>query len=184
MSSYLQVYFFPKKNLQSQYHSMHTVQSHDRATILIFFLLIMLLSAVDLLAPKLRDSSRHPPTNSLPRPFTEHPVPALSASVDRVVEFPDDTEDAGCVMIGWRAHEFSNFAHSLALNILHAYLSESELSVLHSHFVEGGESAEEAHILNSQLPSKCVLAKAKVTNHIRIECRLVGALVSTLLPTV
>jgi hypothetical protein len=56
--------------------------------------------------------------------------------------------------------------------------------VLHSHFVEGGESAEEAHILNSQLPSKCVLAKAKVTNHIRIECRLVGALVSTLLPTV
>ncbi len=115
---------------------------------------------VDLLAPKLRDTSRHPPVGSLPRPFTEHPVPPLSASVDRVVEFPDDTEDAGCVMIGWRAHEFGDFARSLALNILHAYLSESELSVLHSHFVEGGESAEEAHILKSQFPSKYVLTIA------------------------
>ncbi len=115
---------------------------------------------VDLLAPKLRDTSRHPPVGSLPRPFTEHPVPPLSASVDRVVEFPDDTEDAGCVMIGWRAHEFGDFARSLALNILHAYLSESELSVLHSHFVEGGESAEEAQIFKSQFPSKYVLTIA------------------------
>ena len=101
-----------------------------------------LLSAVDKLAPKLADAARHPPVGSLPRPFTEHPVPELAASEDIEVEFPADEEDSGCVMIGWRAHQFGHFGRSLALNILHAYLTESELSVLHSHFVEGSEGEE------------------------------------------
>jgi len=101
-----------------------------------------LLSAVDKLAPKLADAARHPPVGSLPRPFTEHPVPELAASEDIEVEFPADEEDSGCVMIGWRAHQFGHFGRSLALNILHAYLTESELSVLHSHFVEGSEGGE------------------------------------------
>jgi Zn-dependent M16 (insulinase) family peptidase len=40
-------------------------------------------------------------------------------------------------MVAWRGRGFTDYSHTVALNILHAYLSESEVSVLHRHFVEG-----------------------------------------------
>jgi len=94
------------------------------------------LDAVDKLAPKLSAPHRHPPLGSLPRPFSEHPVAPLISSVSESYHFPADEEDSGCVMIGWRAHKFCDFERTVALNLLHAYLTESEVSLLHHHFVE------------------------------------------------
>jgi hypothetical protein len=98
------------------------------------------LSAVDILRPKLSDPSRHPPPGIVPRPFFEHPVPELTEAVDKTVEFPSEVEDSGLVMIGWRACAFRDVKQTLALNVLHAYLSESEVSILHQRFVEGKAS--------------------------------------------
>ena len=107
------------------------------------YLYLPVLSAVDKLKLKMGDASRHPPPASLPRPFFTHPVPPLTESVDKAIEFPADEEDSGCVMVAWRGKGFTDFSHTVALNILHAYLTESEVSILHRLFVEGEGGEEE-----------------------------------------
>ena len=99
------------------------------------------LTAVDKMRHKISDDERRVSTRQ-PRPFFVHPVPPLCASVDKIVTFPAEEEDSGCVMIGWRGRDFNDFSHSVTLSILHAYLSDSEVSILHRHFVQGAGGAD------------------------------------------
>jgi len=83
----------------------------------------------------------HAPSNQ-PRPWFSRPVPPLADSVDVSVEFPSDEEETGCVMVAWRAAPWRQFKEVTALHVLHTYLTESEVSLLHREFVEGGEAGE------------------------------------------
>lgn len=70
------------------------------------------------------------------RPWFTRPIPPIVSSVEEIVEFPDEDESIGEVMIAWRGPEFSEFLEKKATEVLLEYLSDSSVSILSQHMVE------------------------------------------------
>lgn len=84
-----------------------------------------------------------PVSPPLPRTWFVNPVPGTAAAGGDVrVEFASEEADTGTVMLGWRCGWWREFDQAVSLSVLHSYLGESEVSVLHTEFVEGGEDGE------------------------------------------
>ncbi|KAG9302935.1 hypothetical protein G9A89_022352 [Geosiphon pyriformis] len=77
------------------------------------------------------------PLSSYKRPWVESsPVPPITKSIEQVVEFPDEDESIGQIMISWQGPKVNEHLDLMALEILHKYLSDSAISVLQKEFVE------------------------------------------------
>ncbi|PKK78220.1 hypothetical protein RhiirC2_730303 [Rhizophagus irregularis] len=71
------------------------------------------------------------------RPFVDSaPIPLLEKSIQEVVEFPDEDESMGQIVIAWLGPLIDEFLEINALEVLHTYLSDSAASVLQKEFVE------------------------------------------------
>ena len=82
-----------------------------------------------------------PPVNSpFQRPWIDSkPTPELKESVTKTVEFPEEDESSGEVLIGFFGPEFRNITESGALDILLNYLAGSSVSLLENIMVEKEE---------------------------------------------
>ncbi|CAI2171216.1 5030_t:CDS:10 [Funneliformis geosporum] len=71
------------------------------------------------------------------RPFVDSPpIPLLEKSIRDQVEFPDEDENFGQLLISWLGPLVDEFLEIAALEVLHEYLSDSAVSVLQKEFVE------------------------------------------------
>ncbi|CAG8543440.1 8472_t:CDS:10 [Ambispora gerdemannii] len=90
------------------------------------------------------------------RPWVESPaIPPLEKSVEQVIEFPDEDESMGQILIGWQGPKINEFLDLMALEMLHKYLSDSAISVLQKEFVEIAEPL-------------CTEISFHITNYIRV----------------
>ncbi|CAG8536114.1 8053_t:CDS:10 [Ambispora leptoticha] len=93
-----------------------------------------LLRALQSLDERIASKGPLPP---IKRPWVESPaVPPLEKSVVQVVEFPDEGESMGEILIGWQGPKINEFLDLTALEMIHNYLSDSAISVLQKEFVE------------------------------------------------
>ncbi|XP_064101551.1 uncharacterized protein C05D11.1-like [Macrobrachium nipponense] len=76
------------------------------------------------------------PLDPYVRPW-ESPVPPLEHCVDKLVEYPSDTEDTGLVLVAWRGPSaVSEMNDIISMGVLMEYLTHSSVSPLPSIFVE------------------------------------------------
>lgn len=71
------------------------------------------------------------------RPFVDspHDLP-LKETIVKTVDFPDEDESMGEVIIGWIGPESDNTLDNLAVDMVGSYLSESPISLLNKNLVE------------------------------------------------
>ncbi|CAG8678658.1 5107_t:CDS:10, partial [Funneliformis mosseae] len=95
-----------------------------------------LLKTLDPLDKRISEKTK----GSLPthkRPFVDSPpIPLLEKSIRDQVEFPDEDESVGQLLIVWLGPLVDEFLEIVALEVLHEYLSDSAVSVLQKEFVE------------------------------------------------
>ncbi|GES88292.1 metalloenzyme, LuxS/M16 peptidase-like protein [Rhizophagus clarus] len=71
------------------------------------------------------------------RPFVDSaPIQLLEKSIQEEIEFPDEDESMGQVVITWLGPLIDEFLEIKALEILHTYLTDSAASILQKEFVE------------------------------------------------
>ncbi|KAI9139952.1 Metalloenzyme, LuxS/M16 peptidase-like protein [Paraphysoderma sedebokerense] len=71
------------------------------------------------------------------RPWVEsEPIPPFEKTVEEVVEFPDEDESMGTVVIAYRGPHVTEFKELQILDILFTYFTDSAVSTLHKAFVE------------------------------------------------
>ncbi|KAL7748791.1 hypothetical protein RI367_005704 [Sorochytrium milnesiophthora] len=72
-----------------------------------------------------------------PRPWVDSkPSELLKASVTKVVEFPDDEESTGAVVIAYRGYQATDHRKFSSLETLFSYLTDSPVALLNKVFVE------------------------------------------------
>ncbi|KAK3859607.1 hypothetical protein Pcinc_034292 [Petrolisthes cinctipes] len=70
------------------------------------------------------------------RPW-QSPVPPLEASVDKLVQYPSDSEDTGMVLAAWRGpSSVTQYNELISMGVLMEYLTHSSVSPLPIVFVE------------------------------------------------
>ncbi|CAG8436117.1 11827_t:CDS:10 [Scutellospora calospora] len=93
-----------------------------------------LFKVLDPLDERIASKGELPPCK---RPFVDSvPIPLLEKSIQETVEFPDEDESMGRVVIAWLGPTIDEFLDLRALEILYDYLSDSAISVLQKEFVE------------------------------------------------
>ncbi|OBT70395.1 hypothetical protein VE03_00157 [Pseudogymnoascus sp. 23342-1-I1] len=76
------------------------------------------------------------------RPWIESPeTPALKETVLQTVEFPEEDESAGDILVGFLGPDCNDVVQTGALNVLLTYLSGSSISILENTMVEKEELA-------------------------------------------
>lgn len=82
------------------------------------------------------------PNDPFRRPWIESaPTPDLTESVVKVVEFPEEDESAGDILVGFLGPNCNDIIATGALNVLLTYLTGSSISVLENTMVEKEELA-------------------------------------------
>ncbi|CAG8730614.1 14895_t:CDS:10, partial [Racocetra persica] len=93
-----------------------------------------LFKVLDPLDDRIASKGTLPPRK---RPFVDSaPIPLLEKSIQETVEFPDEDESMGQVVIAWLGPTIDKVLDIRALEVLYEYLSDSAVSVLQKEFVE------------------------------------------------
>jgi len=82
------------------------------------------------------------PDDPFRRPWIESPeTPDLKESVIKTVEFPEEDESAGDILVGFLGPDCNDVVQTGALNVLLTYLAGSSISILENTMVEKEELA-------------------------------------------
>ena len=93
-----------------------------------------LLAALEKVEQKILSKGPLVPTK---RPWLDSQKPGpLVESVTRVVDFPDEEESVGSVMIAWRGPKHGDYLEYMKILIIDDYLTDSVVSLLQKEFVE------------------------------------------------
>lgn len=77
------------------------------------------------------------PTSPHKRPFVDSPIDLpLKNTIVKAVDFPDEDESMGEILIGWIGPESDKSLENLAVDMVGSYLSDSPISILNKNLVE------------------------------------------------
>ena len=94
-----------------------------------------MFKTLDPICEKIRRKLKEKPLVKMDRPWST-PVPPLTSSVTRTVEFGNDTEDKGHVMLGFRGSKATEIYSSVCEQIILDYFTDTSAAPLMQAFVE------------------------------------------------